>query len=355
MPEGKTTSRGSTGGFIITADWHVHTWREGGEPHLGINGRLVDILRALRELIAYAITHQVKTIYQLGDVFHLKRNIPTQAYDQLYDLLSTAARDGLEFVFLVGNHDRENDRRDSVTILPFAEFAHVIDEPLIDQNVGIVYLPWLYDQARIIKTLQTLPQRKEWHMLLFHGELDGASVGPSDYILKSKLKLNLIKPERFNHVFAGHLHKRQLHRGVWYPGSLVAKDFGEPELDKGFIHVTDEQAKIVTVQYPAFRTLDFESEWDDKHLSNRVRGQFVKCLVTEERFEQARQLLERFEPRYLRFVVNAERKVSLKDKERIGVQSLDQLIDAYLDDRKVSGDTRLDYKRYALDVLNRVS
>ena len=107
----------NNGGFLITADHHCHAWLEGGEPVKGINGRIQDFLDATDFLFRYATVHEVEKIYHLGDVYHLKKNVPVDAYNLLWERYRDFMYQGdegwtPELHFVAGNHDREDDRGD---------------------------------------------------------------------------------------------------------------------------------------------------------------------------------------------------------------------------------------------------
>ena len=361
MPSKVDVRKKDEGGCICSADWHCNSWLEGGEPVNGVNGRLQDFLKAIDFLLNYAIVHKVSRIIQLGDVYHLKKNIPQDAYNLLWQKLYDFVHDSdienkptLEF--LAGNHDREDDRKEIVTILPYYAFAEVNTEPAIWESGRVVYVPWLYDQARVQKFLKDLP-RKEYQMLLFHGELDGAHVGPTDYVLKSKMTDAIIQPKRFGQIFAGHLHRRQHLRGVWYPGSLIPKDFGELETDKGFLHVLPSgEVKVVQIPSPSFLTYAFGrplvNERQIEKLCGLIRGNLVRIVSNEPLDPAVVRLLEDAGPRYLNLrLARVEREVPVAPQPQS--ESFDSLVRKYINERQVQSDLAEPYYEYGIATLRR--
>jgi len=351
------SEKSSDGGFIVSADWHCHAWADAGAPIAGINGRLVDFITALRELITYARQHKIERVYMLGDVWHLKKNIPEQARNQLFMCLYDAVRTGIQFEFLAGNHDREDDRPDSVTILPFQAFAKVWTEPYADLTSRIVYVPWKYNQESMRAFLHALPKR-DWALLLFHGELDGAEVGPTDYQLKSKMTAKALGLERFHAVFAGHLHKRQHVKGVWYPGSLIAKDFGELELDKGFLHVhPDGTVTPVVVTYPAFAVYIVRADWKKDQTWEKViddiAGKLVRILTPEPLDPALVKRLEQANPRYLDIRLLRDRAVLVPPPKQGDQQTFTTLIKSYVEQRGVPAELSQVYEAYGLQIMER--
>lgn len=360
MPTKVDVRKKDEGGWICTADFHCHSWIEGGEPVGGINGRLRDFIAAVDFLLDYALVHKVSRIVQLGDVYHLKKNVPQDAYNMLWERLSDFVHDPdvetkpvLEFV--AGNHDREDDRREVVTILPYRAFAEVHTEPTVWDSAGVVLVPWLYDQARVRAFLRDLP-KKEYKMLLFHGELDGAYVGPTDYVLKSKMTDEVIRPKRFGTIFAGHLHRRQHLRGVWYPGSLIPKDFGELERDKGFLHVLPSgEVLVVKVPSPSFLTYALDRPPNDsmiEKLIHEIRGNLVRVVSSEALDPAVVKILEGAGPRYLNLrLARVERGVPTAPQPQS--QSFDDLVRTYVRERGVSADLAPSYYEYGIATLRK--
>jgi len=337
--------------FIITADWHCHTWQEGGEPVDGINGRLRDFLFAFDEMLEYAKKHKVQTIYQLGDVYHLKKNIPVDAYNLLFEEVRKSSK-YINWVFLAGNHDRDDDRPQVVTTLPYRSIATVLVSP--DIFDGIVYLPWLYDQRRVRDFLANL-SKKEYEMLLFHGELDGAMVGPTDYQLKSKMTESLIKPTRFRWTFAGHLHRQQCHKGVHYPGSLIPKDFGELETNKGFIHVSEKLIQTVHVTAPLFQVFEFgpkPSEAAVEKVSQAIPGNLVRIETPGRLDPGIQKRLEAAGPRYLRIKLVGKQTTPVRAQPED--EGFETLIRQHVEQKGVPPELAPVYVDYGLDVLRRV-
>lgn len=341
------------GGFIVTADHHAHCWRDGGEPINGINGRLKDFLAAFDEMVAYAKEHAVTRIYVLGDIFHLKKAIPVQAFDQYWLHLWQART--LEWIFLAGNHDREDDRHDSVTILPFKDVGRVIVEP--EHDDGIVYVPWLYEQERIQTFMKQLGT-KDYEMLVFHGEMDGAVVGPTDYHIKSVVTEQSFGLKRFTSIYAGHLHTRQEVKGVWYPGSLLAKDFGEIEMDKGFLHVTDAGVAPVVLHSPKFMTYFLRPKPPEKILKqicSAIAGNFVRILSAEPVDPAHVKQFEQADPRMLQFKLDRATRTTVDFAVPVKDKSWGELVSSYVKQKGVPEALVDEYVAYGQKILETVS
>ena len=292
----------------------------------------------------------MKKVYVLGDIFHLKKAIPVQAFDQLWLHLWQART--LEWIFVAGNHDREDDRHDSVTILPFKDIGRVIVEPEVDDH-ALVYVPWLYEQARVQKFMTQLGKR-EYEMLVFHGEMDGALVGPTDYHIKSVVTEQSFGLKRFGQIYAGHLHKRQECQGVSYPGSLLAKDFGEVEIDKGFLHVTPAGVQPVAVKSPKFVTYFLQPKPPEKVLKQimaTVTGNFVRVLSTTPVDPALVKQLEQANPRILQFKLDRAARLAVDIGVPVKEKSWGELVRTYVEQKAVSADLAQAYVDYGQKIL----
>jgi exonuclease SbcD len=85
------------------------------------------------------------------------------------------------------------------------------------------------------------------YVLLMHQAVDGAVVGPSDYVFKydkDVVRPSDIPPE-FNAVLSGHIHRfqvltkdlrgRPLATPIFYPGSIERTSFAEKDEKKGYL------------------------------------------------------------------------------------------------------------------------
>lgn len=343
-----------TGGEIIIADLHAHCWRDGGQPVAGVNRRLDDLLLALREVFQYANEHKVKRITCLGDVHHLKKNVPEQARNRMWaEFKSALTTFGFDFIFIPGNHDREDDRWDSVTIQSFNKLGAVYSDIYADKSNKRLYVPWLYDHERVLKYFQTL--KGDWETLYFHGEIDGAFVGPSDYQLKSTVSAKQLQLKRFDRAFAGHLHRRQDASGVWYPGSLIAINHGEPETDKGFLHVQPNGKVVsVSVSYPRFMTLPAPemptAKWA-KDVAAVLNGNIMKILTSKALDPALIKILEDGNPRSLQIRLERASTLPGESQNKGGTRSLGSLVEAYVKARGIPEPEQARYVTYGLEKL----
>jgi len=273
------------------ADLHLGVETYGRvDPTTGLSTRLLDFLRALDELVDYAVEEHVDLVLFCGDAY--KSREPSQTHQREFARRVRRLVDaGTPVFLLVGNHDlpaavsratsleifgtllsRENGEAGSVYV-GGKPGTHVV--PTAAGPLQIVALPWLTpgrflardEQANL--TIDQVLERMEQAVSRFveeqgealdpdlpsilagHVALAGSlvqegsekwmTVGRYPELLKSTLH-----PQLVDYVALGHMHARQILDGatpVVYPGSLARVDFGEEKGEKGFYVVEVDQTK----------------------------------------------------------------------------------------------------------------
>ena len=274
------------------ADLHLGVETYGKtDPQTGLSTRLLDFLRALDELVDYAVEERVDLVLFCGDAY--KSREPSQTHQREFARRIRRLVDaGIPVFLLVGNHDLPAavSRATSVeifgTLLGTTESqglggvyvagkpgAHVVTTAA--GPVQIVALPWLTPGRFLASegtaglTIDQMLERMEEAVSRFvqeqgealdpglpsilaaHAALTGSlvregsekwmTVGRYPELLKSTLH-----PQLFDYVALGHMHQQQILDGtapMVYPGSLARVDFGEEEGEKGFYVLELDPAK----------------------------------------------------------------------------------------------------------------
>jgi exonuclease SbcD len=270
------------------ADLHLGVETYGKtDPQTGLSTRLVDFLRALDELVDYAVEERVDLVLFCGDAY--KSREPSQTHQREFARRIRRLVDaGIPVFLLVGNHDlpaavsRATSLEIYDTLLGTSENqglggVYVAGKPgthVVATAAGpvqVVALPWLTPgrflaregltgpDGRSLTIDQVLERMEEAagrfveeqgealdpdapSLLAAHAALTGSlvregsekwmTVGRYPELLKSTLH-----PQLFDYVALGHMHQKQVLDGTTpmvYPGSLARVDFGEEEGEKGF-------------------------------------------------------------------------------------------------------------------------
>lgn len=277
----KTTKMTDPIRVLHFADVHIGMENYGRtDPNSGVSSRVVDFLRRMDDMVAYAEDHDVDLVIFAGDAF--KTRSPNQTYQREFahrirDLSAIAPT-----VLLVGNHDLPINVLKASTI----EIYSTLDVPNVwvaqdyevqriptkrgDVIVGSAPYPI---RARIMSDINTRGMtvaqqdaelQKILHQLLEdlavqadeqggadtpriltgHFTVAGAIWGSERSVMLGRdvqVDLSVLADTRWDYVALGHVHKHQnLTRdrdevpSVVYSGSLERIDFGEEGDVKGF-------------------------------------------------------------------------------------------------------------------------
>ena len=246
--------------FIHASDFHL------GYAQYGLIERFRDYARAFHSVIQYAIDHKAEFILISGDLFH-KRNINAPTYEQAYKVLSELrAKSPSTQVFAIeGNHDLafHQDGKSWLEILNSQGLLKLIR---LKEANGVKFMGDFVelDSVRIFgvryigsNTVSTIPQIAEeikkinaangekYTILMMHFGMAGQmrQEAPGEIHYNSLLPLK----EAVNYLALGHYHMQyDLDGWLFNPGSVEMVAMNEYGLPKGFYHVRDSGAKLIT-------------------------------------------------------------------------------------------------------------
>lgn len=256
------------------ADLHLGIESYGNiDPETGLSTRLLDILKALDQVIDYAISDHLDLVLFCGDAY--QRRDPSQTHQREFARrLKRLSEAGIPAVLIVGNHDLPNaaSRANSVEIFPTLSVKNIYvgSRPEIITigtprgPVQIASLPWGRRsvlmtreetkgltptriteeiEVRLTRAISDLASRLDPaipSILAGHIFISGTKLGSESSMVVGKdpviLPGNVALPQ-FDYVALGHIHRQQMlatDPPVCYSGSLTRLDFSDEELDKGF-------------------------------------------------------------------------------------------------------------------------
>ena len=267
--------------ILHTADLHIGMENYGRlDPETGLNGRVMDFLRRLSEVVEYALENEIDLVLFAGDAY--KNRDPNSTYRREFARrIKRLADHGVPVVLLVGNHDLPSQDRRASSV----EIFRTLEVP----NILVAHRDHLHRiQTRRGETLQVatgpypvrnrLLARDEYKertiaeldnlvqelvaeniralaaqvdpslpaVLVGHFSVSEAKFGSERTVMLGRdvvvLKSVLADPA-WDYVALGHIHRHQeLNRGerppIVYPGSLERIDFGEEKEAKGFVVAT---------------------------------------------------------------------------------------------------------------------
>ncbi len=246
--------------FLHASDFHL------GYAQYGLLERFRDYARAFHSVIQYAIDHKVEFILISGDLFH-KRNINAPTYEQAYRVLSELKEKSpsTQVYAIEGNHDLafHQDGKSWLEILNSQGLLRLIrlkeangvklmgDFVELDKVriFGVKYLGsnTVSVISRIAEDIKKVNAAKgeKYTILMMHfgmeGQVKQEAAGEIPYSSLLPLK------EAVNYLALGHYHMNyELDGWVFNPGSIEMISMNEYDLLKGFYHVRDNGAKLIS-------------------------------------------------------------------------------------------------------------
>lgn len=256
------------------ADLHLGVERYGHiNPDTGLPTRLEDFLKALDQVVDYALENRIDLVLFCGDTY--KTREPTQTQQREFaKRINRLSTNDIPIFLLIGNHDLPNAIGRATTTEIFDTLAiknvYVSNRPelhRIPTKSGIIQiasLPWLRRSTLLTKeetknlNFEQLNEKLQQVLtniiatnsakldpalpaiLAAHVWVSGARVGSEKTMTIGQehalLPGNVANPA-FDYIALGHIHRRQVlsqNPPVVYAGSLERLDFGEEEDDKGF-------------------------------------------------------------------------------------------------------------------------
>lgn len=246
--------------FIHASDFHL------GYAQYGLLERFKDYARAFKSVIQYAIDHKAEFILISGDLFH-KRNINAPTYEQAYKVLSELREKSpsTKVYAIEGNHDLASQMDgkswleilNSQGLLKLMRLKKANGVELMGDYVeldgvrifGVKYLgsstnSLIPQIAKEIKQISAA-QGEKYTILMMHFGMEGQMGQDKSWEIPNSSVL--ILKDAVNYLALGHYHTNyELDGWVFNPGSVEMISMYEYDLPKGFYHVRDSGAKLIT-------------------------------------------------------------------------------------------------------------
>ena len=213
-----------------------------------------DFLANHERALAAAREGKVDLVVHGGDVFHRSR-VPPSLVFQAFRSLVEVAESGLPVFVVPGNHERSRIPHDRMWAHPN---LHVFSRPrtivveVRHRRVALAGFPYQRQGIRerftdVLRETGWRRERADLHLLCMHHCVEGATVGPADYMFRNApdvIRCSDLPPE-FAAVLSGHIHRHQVLRHdlqgrplptpVLYPGSVERTAIAEMGEEKGFL------------------------------------------------------------------------------------------------------------------------
>lgn len=274
--------------ILHLADLHIGMENYGRlDPATGLNGRVMDFLRRLSEVVDWALENKVDLVLFAGDAY--KSRDPNSTYRREFARrIKRLADAGIPVVLLVGNHDLPAQERRASSV----EVFRTLDVPNVlvagrdrlhrlttrrGEPVQVATVPYPIRQRLLAheehkdKTIAELDELVQQlvaeniralaaqvdpalpAVLVGHFSVSEAKYGSERTVMLGRdvvvLKSVLADPV-WDYVALGHIHRHQELNGgqqppIVYAGSLERIDFGEEKETKGFVVVEVQRGQAV--------------------------------------------------------------------------------------------------------------
>lgn len=280
------------GKVAIFTDLHAHPFRAYAQVLPGgQNSRLAHALACIDQVRVACAEREVDLVLFGGDMFHVRKNIPVQAFNAVYDEMARFAEDKLPVLAIHGNHDQADRLGADHSIYAFRSFLTVVDQPHWVQIRGrsgsmysILAIPYTEDVDHLRKVVGTkmLTVKSTPRILLGHLGLQGAKVGADFvYVNAADPTVGDLGLQNYDAGFLGHYHLHQkVADKLWYVGAPLQHNWGDRGQVRGFmIYDTDTgAAEHIPLRAPRF----VQIHDDDLGLPLDIEGCFVRVVSRRE-------------------------------------------------------------------------
>jgi DNA repair exonuclease SbcCD nuclease subunit len=185
----------------------------------------------------------IDTIVHLGDIVDRRKYISYVTLRRMKDMfIDKCSENGIDLHVIIGNHDvpykNTNDINSMVELFRDSNVNYYSEPKTVDfGGTPILFMPWInrqnYDEA--IKAMDETPAQ----IMMAHLEVAGAFMDRGN-VNEHGMEVNMFR--KFDQVFSGHFHHKNLIGNVQYlgcPYELTWIDYQDP---KGF-HIFDTESR----------------------------------------------------------------------------------------------------------------
>ncbi|MBU6360876.1 MAG: exonuclease SbcCD subunit D [Chloroflexi bacterium] len=398
------------------ADLHIGMENYGQiDPKTGVNERVLDFIRRLKEIVDYALENDADLVIFAGDAFKTRDPNPTYLREFGRQIMRLS-RANLPMVALVGNHDMPlmDKRANSLDVFRTLDVPNVIvgsREHLhrIQTKRGVVQVatvPWPL-RSRLIQLdadgnyrrmnveqldreleklveeeIQQLAKEADPTLPLIltgHFTVSGATFGSERGVMVGRdavISIAALSHPNIDYVALGHIHKHQSLNAeqkppIVYAGSLERIDFGEEREHKGFCWINLQRGntiwQFIPIKVRRFLTIDVDATKDSESPTEAVLRAIerhdVADAVVRVRVKLNGPQEIHFKPKEVenalsaaKFVAGIAREVQRDNRTRIGIANPEakspiELLDAYFISKNIAQDRANELLQLAKEML----
>jgi DNA repair exonuclease SbcCD nuclease subunit len=257
-----------------------------GDIHLGENEYFPEFIdyqtKELERVVNYAIENESETIWFAGDIFDNRQSINFKTFKRARTIFEKLKDTNIKVIISVGNHDvfHKNSNDIASPELIFGEFKNFViiknvPQQIIVEDTKCLFIPWInkenHDESlKIIK-------ESDAKYAFGHLEINGFEL-VKGMVCKEGFSQSLFK--KFDAVFSGHFHLKNLKDKIKYIGSLIQinwNDFGDRKSFYDF-DLKNEEITEIPNEREIYKKIIIDENFDHPPISD-YQDCFVKVFI----------------------------------------------------------------------------
>jgi hypothetical protein len=332
-----------------------------GDTHLSARGGSSKFSKFFNKfftdvLYPYVDKHDIKTIYQLGDLFDNRVSLSLKAYHASKDEWFGPLQElNCTMHVLLGNHDivHKNTLKINSPELLLGEYKNIniINKP---QQIDIFdVIPWICQENEnyIFNEFINRPNRARY--CLGHFEFSGFPMYKGSEPLDHGYAHSAF--DNYEMVFSGHFHHKSSKGNIQYVGTpyeITWSDYSDP---KGF-HVLDTKTGVIQFienPYTIFSKIIYNDGWSGD--INSVRDKIIRVIVQEKndiyKFDRFIDSIKMNDPHEVIIVENMDEFKNGEVEENVNLEDSSSIINSYIDSLSTDVD-KTQLKNYIQSLYN---
>jgi DNA repair exonuclease SbcCD nuclease subunit len=324
-----------------------------GDTHFGVRGDSLKFHKYYERfyeefLFPYMEEHNIKGIYQLGDLFDRRKfvNFNTLAECKRYFFDQLKAR-GIQLITLLGNHDifwKESLEVNAQSLI-LGEYDNiiVIDKPtrMHEDNTTIDLIPWICKENE--SDVFSFIDSSKSDLCLGHFEIAGFPMYRG-MVAEDGLSHDMFS--KYERVLSGHYHTRSKQENIEYIGTPYEMTWQDASDPKGFSVFDTISRQLEFIQNPF--TIHEKIEYNDKDVEPidlttiKIKDKYIKLVVINKtdlyKFDRFVNLLYEQEPYEVKIIEDlSEFNEGTIDAE-INLEDTISILGNYIDSVQTEGD-----------------
>ncbi|NDB57979.1 hypothetical protein EB001_05990 [bacterium] len=324
-----------------------------GDTHFGVRGDSLKFHVYYEKfysecLFPYMEQHNIKAIYQLGDLFDRRKfiNFNTLKECKRYFFDELKLR-GIQLITLLGNHDifwKESLEVNAQSLI-LGEYDNItlIDKPtrMHEDNASIDLIPWICKENEV--DVFSFIDNSKSDLCLGHFEIAGF---PMYRGMHAEEGLSHDMFAKYERVWSGHYHTRSKAENIEYVGTpyeMTWQDAGDP---KGFSVFDTETRELTFIQNPF--TIHEKIEYNDKDqepidlTTIDIKDKYIKLVVINKtdlyKFDRFVNMMYEQAPYEVKIIEDLSEFNEGKIDAEINLEDTISILGNYIDSVQTEGD-----------------